>query len=83
MNLAKGTAKRLLENLINRIVPMAEALVAKIEAENAQLIAVRPELSRHVCGRNPLPSRHPSHVVIKGTGRAAWLKDRGREIVAR
>ena len=64
LNLAKGTAKRLLENLISRIVPMAEALVAKIEAENAQLIAVRPELSATFAGETRC-LRAIHHVVIK------------------
>lgn len=44
LNLAKGTAERVLENLRGRIIAETEALYADVEAENARLIAERPDL---------------------------------------
>ncbi len=44
LNLAKGTADRLLESLRGRILAETEALYADVEAENARLIAGRREL---------------------------------------
>ena len=39
LNLAKGTAERVLESLRGRILAETEALYADVEAENARLIA--------------------------------------------
>lgn len=50
LNLAKGTAERLLENLRSRITQEAEALYAEIETENAQIADARPELSVIMAG---------------------------------
>jgi serine/threonine-protein kinase HipA len=50
LNLAKGTALRLLENLRSRAVSEAEALYAEVEAENAKIAHARPELSATMAG---------------------------------
>lgn len=50
LNLVKGTAARLLENLRNRITQEAEALYAEIETRNAQIADARPELSAIMAG---------------------------------
>ena len=52
LNLAKGTADRLLENLRGRTVPEAVALYAEVEAENAQIVHARPELSATMAGES-------------------------------
>lgn len=50
LNLAKGTAERLLENLRSRAVQEAEILYAKVEAENSQIAQRSPELSATMAG---------------------------------
>jgi len=45
LNLARGTAERLLENLRGRVMREAEVLFAEVEAENARIAQARPELS--------------------------------------
>ncbi|MDC7717599.1 HipA domain-containing protein [Vogesella sp. DC21W] len=50
LNLAKGTAERLLENLRRRAVQQAEALYAEVEADNARLLQARPELAATLAG---------------------------------
>ncbi len=50
LNLAKGTAERLLENLRQRAVQQAEALYAEVEADNARLLQARPELAATLAG---------------------------------
>jgi serine/threonine-protein kinase HipA len=50
LNLAKGTAERVLENLRKRAVQEAETLYAAAAAENAQIIEARPELSSTMAG---------------------------------
>lgn len=50
LNLAKGTAERLLENLRSRAVQQAEALYAEVEADNARLLQARPELAATLAG---------------------------------
>jgi serine/threonine-protein kinase HipA len=52
LNLAKGTAERLLEHLRGRIVREAEALYAEIEAENARIASTYPELSATMAGES-------------------------------
>ena len=52
LNLAKGTAERLLENLRSRAVPEAEALYAEVEAENARIAYVHPDLSATMAGES-------------------------------
>ena len=52
LNLAKGTAKRVLESLRSRATREAEALYAEIEAENAQIAHARPELSATMAGES-------------------------------
>jgi serine/threonine-protein kinase HipA len=44
LNLAKGTAERVLENLRRRIAQEAEVLHAEVDADNARIAEVRPEL---------------------------------------
>ena len=52
LNLAKGTAKRVLESLRSRATREAEALYAEIEAENAWIAHARPELSATMAGES-------------------------------
>lgn len=52
LNLAKGTAQRLLENLRCRAVQEAQALYAEIEAENVKIAQARPELSATMAGES-------------------------------
>ncbi|MYZ52764.1 HipA domain-containing protein [Malikia spinosa] len=64
LNLAKGTAERLLERLRSRIVQEAEALYAEVEAENAQIANARPNLSATMAGESRC-LRAILHTVIK------------------
>jgi serine/threonine-protein kinase HipA len=64
LNLAKGTAVRLLENLRSRAVQEAEALYADVAAENAQIAHDRPELSATMAGESRC-LRTILHTVIK------------------
>jgi serine/threonine-protein kinase HipA len=64
LNLAKGTAERLLENLRSRAEPEAEALCAEVEAENAQIAHARPALSATMAGESRC-LRTILHAVIK------------------
>ena len=50
LNLAKGTAERLLENLCHRVMPEAETLYAEVEADNARIVQARPELAATLAG---------------------------------
>lgn len=50
LNLAKGTAERLLENLRHRVIPEAEALYAEVEAENTRIVQMCPKLSATLAG---------------------------------
>lgn len=64
LNLAKGTAGRLLENLRHRVIPEAEALYAEVEAENARIVQRLPELSATLAGELRC-LRAILHTVIK------------------
>jgi serine/threonine-protein kinase HipA len=64
LNLAKGTAERLLENLRSRMAEEAEALYADIEAANAQISQRHPELSATMAGESRC-LRAILHTVIK------------------
>ena len=64
LNLAKGTAERLLENLRKRAVQQAEALYAEVEADNARLLQARPELAATLAGEARC-LRPLLHTVIK------------------
>jgi len=50
LNLTKGTADRVLESLRSRVVAEAQALCAEVEAENAEIVLVRPELAATMAG---------------------------------
>ena len=50
LNLAKGTAERLLENLRHRVMPEAETLYAEVEVDNARIVQTRPELAATLAG---------------------------------
>lgn len=50
LNLAKGTAERLVEHVRSRAVHEAETLYAKIEAENAPIAQLNPDLSATMVG---------------------------------
>jgi len=64
LNLAKGTAERLLENLRRRIVREAEVLYAEVEAENAGIAHARPMLSATMAGESRC-IRTMLHTVVK------------------
>ena len=64
LNLAKGTAERILESLRGRILAETEALYADVEAENARLIAAQPELGIILTGETRC-LRAIQHTVIK------------------
>ncbi len=64
LNLAKGTAQRLLDNLRSRAVQEAEALNAEVEAENAQMVSARPELAATMAGESRC-IRAIVHTVLK------------------
>lgn len=64
LNLAKGTAQRLLENLRSRAVQEAEALYAEVEAENAKIASARLELSATMAGESRC-LRAILHTVLK------------------
>lgn len=66
LNLAKGTAERLLENLRSRAVQEAEALYPSVEAENARIAHARPELSATMAGESRC-LRTILQIVIKET----------------
>ena len=68
LNLVKGTAVRLLENLRSRIVSDAEALYAEVEGENTQIAHARPELAAMMAGESRC-IRAISHTVIKEMAR--------------
>jgi serine/threonine-protein kinase HipA len=64
LNLAKGTAGRLLENLRSRIAQEAEALYAGVEAENEQIANARRDLSATMSGESRC-LRTILHTIIK------------------
>ncbi len=64
LNLAKGTAARLLENLRSRALQEAEALYAEVETENAQIAQASPELSATMAGESRC-LRAILHTVLK------------------
>lgn len=64
LNLRKGTAQRLLENLRSRAMQEAESLYAEIEAENARIAHARPELSATMAGESRC-LRVILHIVLK------------------
>jgi len=52
LHLSKATATRLLDHLLGRALPQAQALYADVEAENVQLVRARPELSATLAGES-------------------------------
>jgi serine/threonine-protein kinase HipA len=50
LNVAKGTADRVIESLRSRVTAEAQALCAEVEAENAEILLVRPELAATMAG---------------------------------
>ncbi len=64
LNLARGTAERLLEYLRSRITQEAEALYAGVEAENERIADARPELAATMAGESRC-LRTILHTVIK------------------
>ena len=69
LNLAKGTAERLLENLRSRVLQEAEALYAEVQAENAQIAQAQPALSTILAGESRC-LRAMVHTVIKEMAKA-------------
>lgn len=68
LNLVRGTAERLLENLRRRTVSEAVALYAEVAAENAQLALSRPELQAKLTGESRC-LRAIVHTIIKEMAR--------------
>lgn len=64
LNLAKGTAERLIEILRGRVLQAAEALYAEVEAENTRISNRRPELSATMAGESRC-LRAVLHTVLK------------------
>lgn len=64
LNLAKGTAERLLENLRSRAVQEAEALYAEVETENARIAQARPDLLATMAGESRC-LRTILHTILK------------------
>jgi serine/threonine-protein kinase HipA len=64
LNLARGTAERLLENLRGRISRVAEMLYAEVQAENAVISTDRPALSATMAGESRC-LRTILHTVVK------------------
>ncbi len=64
LNLVKGTAERLLENLRSRVTQEAEALYAEVESENADIAHMRPGLSATMAGESRC-LRSILHTIIK------------------
>ena len=64
LNLARGTAERLLENLRSRAIQEADALFAEVETENARIADARPELSAKMAGESRC-LRAVLHTVLK------------------
>lgn len=64
LNLAKGTAERLLENLRSRAVQEAEKLYAEVETENVRIAHVHPDLPLTMAGESRC-LRAILHTVLK------------------
>lgn len=64
LNLARGTAERLLENLRSRVAQEAAALYAEIETENARIASERLTLSATMAGESRC-LRTILHTIIK------------------
>lgn len=64
LNLAKGTAERLMEDLRSRIEREAEALYAEVELENAVIAKAHPTLSATMAGESRC-LRTILHAIIK------------------
>lgn len=68
LNLAKGTADRLLEYLRSRVAQEAEILHSEIQAENAGIASARPALSATMAGESRC-LRTILHTIIKEMAR--------------
>ena len=68
LNLTKGTADRMLENLRSRALRETEALYAEVETENAHILQTRPELSVTMAGESRC-LRVIVHTIIKEMSR--------------
>lgn len=64
LNVARGTAERLLESLRGRIAREAESLYAEVESENAAISTTRPVLSATLAGESRC-LRTILHTVVK------------------
>ncbi len=68
LNLAKGTADRLLEYLRSRVTQEAEILYGEVQAENAGIASARPALSATMAGESRC-LRTILHTIIKAMAR--------------
>ena len=68
LNLAKGTAQRLLDTLRSRVVQEAEVLYTEIESENTRIADLRHDLSATLAGESRC-LRALLHTVINGMAR--------------
>ena len=64
LQLARGTAERLLDRLQARLLPEAEALYAEVETENAAIAQARPTLAATMAGESR-GLRAMLHTVLK------------------
>jgi len=64
LQLARGTAERLLDRLQTRLLPEAEALYAEVETENAAIAQARPTLAATMAGESR-GLRAMLHTVLK------------------
>ena len=65
LNLARGTAARLIESLRSRVIQEAEALYNEVEAENTQIANARPGLAATMAGESRCV-RAFLHAVLRG-----------------
>ena len=68
MNLATGTAERLLENLRSRIVHEAEGLCLEVKAEHTRIVDANPDLAPKMAGEFRC-LRSILHTILKDTAK--------------
>jgi len=71
LNLARGTAGRLLDNLRSRIEQQAKALYAEVETENLQILNERPDLAATMGGELRCLRTIQYNIIIDMTKRLA------------
>ncbi|WP_336603714.1 HipA domain-containing protein [Bordetella sp. 02P26C-1] len=64
LHLNRGTAQRIMDSLLRKVLPESEALYAETQAENTRLIAAQPDLAATMAGESRC-LRAIIHSVIK------------------